>query len=112
MHLCNIFSYGKKLRNWFKRYSAIIHIQSGYDHTLAAIGQTLNNIDQIIIEKLSFINTNDLCENCVLQDLFGIPDHDAVNFLLTVRNDLFFMKTIVDLGFEDHDFLFCDLRSA
>lgn len=60
MEFGDIFGNGKESGHWTKGTSSEIHVETGNDDPMTAKSKRLAHSDQGVIEKLSFINTNDI----------------------------------------------------
>ena len=58
MHLCYKLSNSQKVRHRPKRLALIIHIESGKYHPFSIIGQCIADSDNVVVKKLSFINSD------------------------------------------------------
>lgn len=109
--LRDILCHGEKLRHRFEGLPAVILIQSGNYDPFSPIGKFLAHIDQICLEKLSFIDSDDLRIFAEFQDLHRIIHHKGSERLLAVRDNMLCAVPVINAGLEDRDLLFRYLRS-
>ena len=59
--LRDVLRHSQQLRHWFKWFSAIILIESCYNHSLPLICKLFADFDKVDFEELTFVDANDLC---------------------------------------------------
>ena len=58
VHLCHLVCNGAKARNGAKGVSAIVHVQPGYNHAYAVVGQLVADVYKSVVKKLSFVDAD------------------------------------------------------
>ena len=110
---CDKFGNRKKLRHWLERLAGIILIEAGNDDALTRICKFVYRFDQPGIEKLAFVDRDDLCFIFyVFQHLRRGHNGPRKMRQARMRSDLFLGITVVDSWFENLNLLPRDLRPA
>ena len=92
----NFIGYGAQCRYRAKRYSFVVHIQSGNNYPDSVVGQLVAYINQPFIEKLCFVNSHYINLGCKQQDRARRVYGGRLNGIAVVRNDFFFRITGID----------------
>src|SRR3990172_11501430 len=71
---CDVLADSKKLGHRLERLPSIILIKSRNNHTFAIIGEAITDVNEIHLEKLAFIDSDDLSIASELQDFLGVID--------------------------------------
>jgi hypothetical protein len=69
--LCDVFSDRQQLRHWFEWLALIILVKASNDHPLSLIGKGFRDLDESHIEKLTFVDPDNLGKPGKLKDLAG-----------------------------------------
>lgn len=113
VHFLHVFGDGHKGRNGAERFPEEVHIQTGYDHSDAIVGELRRHIDQRVVKELCFVDSHHL--NAVFkafEHLGGFLDGGALYAVEIVGYNLVFRVTDVYAGFVDANLLVGELGSA
>ena len=105
----DIFRNGHETRYGTERLAEIVGVESGDDDTNAAVGERLADLNEAFIEKLRFIDADDLHVRRDVQHPGGRPDRRTGNGRGVMGNDIQVGVTFVDGRLENLDFLFGEL---
>jgi hypothetical protein len=113
VQFADFFGLCHQRRHWAERLAAKIHIQPGGDDADAAIGKSLSNRDDLIIEKLGFVNSDYGGIGVqVNQNLGGVFDGQGVKICPGVRGHFFLGVAVINGRLKNLNFLFGDGRPA
>src|SRR6266478_6089177 len=106
MGLRDVLGNRQQLGHRFEWLASVVLIKAGYDYTNASACEFVRDADQFIIEKLAFINAYDLCTGFeVIENLCCAFNCARFVTHFRVRNDMVSRITLVNMRFEDLDFL-------
>jgi len=102
---------GHKLWDGFKRATHEILIQSRNDDSFSELCQLVTYVDKIVVEKLAFIDSDDIGVRREQNDLRRGSNARRLDDILVMRDDFGVAKTDIHSGFEDFDRLASNFRS-
>ncbi len=111
--LGDILGNRQQQRHRLERPSQIIHIQSGNNHALAQIGQSIGDPHQVLMEELGFVDPYHVGIHLDRrQDLAGGTDRLGFHLHFGMGDNVFLGVAGIDHRFEDLHFLPGDLSAA
>jgi hypothetical protein len=101
------------LRHRLEGFSQVILIQSRHDDSFSHVGELIADIHELGIEKLTFIDTDNLSPMVhFFQNFRGVANQFRFDAHFAMRDDVVASVSAVDLGFENLNPLAGDLSAA